>query len=108
MFPMMGLFLIFIPIGGFLLALLLCFIRPFRFLATFAFLIPLLGSYSAIAGFWGVGIAVERAGFHRWLVNFGGLLGLLGGGALGASLGSLIAFGFNRLTRRIATAIGQG
>jgi hypothetical protein len=74
-------------------------------LAAFAGLVPLVGSYSAVAVFWGLGIALERARFHKWSVNLGCLLGLFGGGALGANLGCLIAFSVNRLTRCISTAI---
>ena len=57
-FPMLGSFLV--PVCGLLLALVLGFIRPLRFLATFAFFMPLLGAYSAVAGFWGLGLTVER------------------------------------------------
>ena len=100
MFPMMGLFLVFIPLGGFLLALLLCFIRRLRFLAPFVFLMPLLTAYSAMAGFWGVGIGLERVGFNRWVVALSCWLGLSAGAALGGLMGFVIAFGLRRLARR--------
>jgi hypothetical protein len=100
MFPMMGLFLVFIPLGGFLLALLLCFLRPLRFLAPFAFLMPLLSAYSAMAGFWGVGIGLERIGFNRWVIALACWLGLLAGAALGGVMGFVVAFGLRRLGHR--------
>ncbi len=70
MFPMAGLLLIFIPAGGLLLALLLCFVKELRFLATFAFFVPLVGAYSAFAGFWAFGIAIERAGLNAGWLHF--------------------------------------
>ena len=101
MFPMAGLLLIFIPDGGLLLALSLCFVKQLRFLATFAFFVPLLGAYSAFAGFWGLGIAIERAGFNRWVVALSSWLGLLAGGAIGGAVGLGIAFGLDRMGRRL-------
>jgi hypothetical protein len=101
MFPMAGLLLIFIPVGGFLLALLLCFVKQLRFLATFAFFVPLVGAYSAFAGFWAFGIAIERAGLNRWVVALSCWLGLLGGGAIGSVLGLGIAFGLGRVGRHL-------
>ena len=100
MFPMAGLLLIFIPAGGLLLALSLFFIKQLSFLATFAFFVPLFGTYSAFAGFWALGIAIERAGFNRWVVALSGWLGLLAGGAIGG-VGFGIALALDRTGRRL-------
>ena len=99
--PFMGLFMFFIPAGGFLLALVLCFIKRLRFLASFAFFVPLLSAYSALAGFWGLGLGLEGVGFSRWITNVGALAGLLVGGFLGCLAGIAVAFGLNRLVRRV-------
>ena len=107
MFPMAGLLLIFIPAGGLLLALSLCFVKQLRFLATFAFFVPLLGAYSAFAGFWGLGIAIERAGFNRWVVALSSWLGLLAGGAIGGAVGLGIAFGLDRMGRRLLLSFSR-
>ena len=101
MFPLMGLFMFFIPVGGLLLAVFLCFIKRLRFLATFAFFVPLLGSYSAVAGFWAMGLWLERAGFHALWITLAALLGLLICGALGCAIGAVLAFGLNRLAVHI-------
>ncbi len=98
---MAGLFLIFIPAGGLVLALSLCFLKQLRFLATYAIFVPLFGSYSAFAGFWALGIAIERAGFNRWVVALSSWLGLLAGGAIGAVVGFGVAFGLHRVGRRL-------
>jgi len=100
MFPMMGLFLVFIPLGGFLLAFLLCFIRRLRFLALFAFFITLLSAYSAMGGFWAVGIVLERAGFGSRAIPISMYVGLLAGGAIGGVLGVIVAFALRLLGRR--------
>ena len=105
MFPMMGLFLVWIPVAGLLLASLLFFVRPLRFLATFAFCIPLFAGYSAIAGFWGLALALERAGFNRWLVALSCWLGLFAGLAMGGALGFALAFVLNHIGRRIAVTL---
>lgn len=107
MFPLMGLFLFFIPASGLLLAIFLCFIKPLRFLAAFALFIPLLGSYSAVAGVWGVGIGLERAGFHGRWITLAMFFGLLACGTIGSLIGVAAGFGVNRLARYIRRLVSQ-
>jgi len=94
MFPMLGLFLFFIPAAGLVAGIGLCCARPVRFLAPFALLIPLFGGYCAVAGFFGLGILVERLGFTHWPAGLiVTLIGLLGGGAFGCFLGAALGVG---------------
>jgi hypothetical protein len=48
MFPMIGLFVFLIPAAGLVIGMGLLFIRRTRFLAPFAFLVPLLGGVGAV------------------------------------------------------------
>ena len=106
MFPLMGLLLVFVPLGGLLLALALLFVRRLRFLAPFAFFVPLLGSYSAVAGFWGVGIGLELLGLHSGIfTGLAALLGMLAFCAFGTVIGVAVAFGFNRFARYAWTGL---
>src|SRR5664279_4429733 len=69
--PIMGLFLVFLPVGGFVLGFILLFFRPVRSLAPFIFIGPFLSSYAAVAGFWGSGIGLEYLGFGGWTLVLG-------------------------------------
>jgi hypothetical protein len=80
MFPMLGLFLFFIPLAGFVGGIVLCFSKPLRLLAPFSFLVPVFSSYGAIAGFWGLGIWLEILGLHGWPLALSAWLGLILGG----------------------------
>jgi hypothetical protein len=85
--PFMGLFMFFIPLAGFLLGIVLLFVRRLRFMVPFAFLVPLLGSYAALAGLWGTGLGLERMGFHGWIVGIAAWFGFVIGGGVGGAAG---------------------
>lgn len=87
--PLMGLFMVFIPAGGFLLALLLLFFKRFRFLSLFAAIMPCAVSYLAMAGFWASSILLENLGVHSKVIFLAGLVLCTGAGAL---FGLLIGF----------------
>ncbi len=72
--PLMGLLMVGIPAAGFFFGVVLLCIRELRFLAPFAFFMPLFGSYAAIAGFWGGAIVLEHTGI---LANVPGVIGLV-------------------------------
>src|ERR1700682_66952 len=102
MFPMLGLFLFFIPAAGLVAGMGFCCFRRVRFLAPFAILVPLLGGYCAVAGFFGLGIVVERLGFTRWPAGLvATLFGLLGGGAFGCLRGVAFSVGVLWTIRRL-------
>jgi hypothetical protein len=83
--PIMGLFMVGIPVAGFLAGMLCLCLKRLRFLAPFAFLMPVFTSYAAIFGFWGGAIGLEKLGTSEALSGIGGLICLLVVGALGAS-----------------------
>ena len=98
----MGLFMFFIPLAGFLSGIVLLFIRRLRFLVPFAFLVPLLSSYAALAGFWGAGLGMERLGFHRRLVGMAASsLGFVIGGGVGGAAGVGGGFALTLAVRRL-------
>jgi hypothetical protein len=68
MFPIIGLFVFLIPAAGLVIGMGLLLIRRTRFLAPFAFLVPLLGGVGAATGLFALGIAAERMGVPWWLV----------------------------------------
>ena len=83
MFPIMGLFLFFIPFAGLIAAIGLYVYRPLRFFAPFAFFIPLLSSYGAVFGAFGLAVWLENHGLHGWIPNMSAVIGFFLGGALG-------------------------
>jgi hypothetical protein len=85
--PFMGLFMFFIPLAGFLSGMVLLFISRLRFIVPFAFLVPFLASYAALAGLWGVGLGLERLGFRGWIVGIAAWLGFVIGGGVGGAAG---------------------
>lgn len=96
--PFAGLFMFFVPMAGLTVAIVLCCIRRFRFLAPFAFLVPLLASYTALACLFGTGIGLERLGYGGWIVNVAALAGFL----IGGGLGGLVGLGGGLLVNRLA------
>ena len=99
--PFMGLFMFFIPLAGFLSGIVLLCIRRLRFMAPFAFLVPLLGSYAALAGLWGTGLGLERLGFHGWVVGTMACLGFVISGGLGCAAGLAGGFALTLAGRRL-------
>jgi hypothetical protein len=97
LFPMTGFLMFLMPMAGFAAGIVLCFIRRLRFLAPFAFLVPLLASYGALAGFFGAGLGLESIGLRqRTILAIGVWLGLLLGGALGTAVGVAAGTAVNR------------
>lgn len=83
----------FIPMAGFLIGMVFLYIKRLRFLAAFAFLMPLIGSYAAISGFWGTAIGLEHLGLSERTSGIGALLGFALGGLIGTSAGFILARG---------------
>lgn len=94
--PLMGLFMLGIPAAGFFVGIFLLFIKRLRYLAPFAFLMPLVGSYAGIAGFWGTAIGLEKLGLSEQTSAIGALFGLVIGGVIGGSIGFVLARIFYR------------
>jgi len=97
--PIMGFFMFFVPMAGFVAAIVLCCVRRWRFLAPFAFLVPLLASYGALAGSFGVGIGLEKLGVRAGITGIGALYGFLVGGILGGLAGLGGGFAVRRAVR---------
>lgn len=70
--------------AGFLAGIALLCIKRLRFLAWFAFLMPVSGSYAAIVGFWGAAVGLESLGVSERVSGIGGVVCLFIGGLLGA------------------------
>src|SRR5712691_8026236 len=85
--PFMGLLMFFVPLAGFLCGIVLLFVSRLRFLAPVAFFVPLFGSYTAVACFWGTGLGLERLGFHGRMVGIAAEFSFLIGGVLGIAVG---------------------
>lgn len=82
--PLMGLFMVGIPVAGFVAGGFCLCVKRLRFLAPFAFLMPVCGSYAAIFGFWGAAVGLENLGASESLSAIGGLVCLFLAGGLGA------------------------
>lgn len=82
--PLMGLFMVGIPVAGILSGILCLCVKRLRFLAPFAFLMPVSASYAAIFGFWGGAIGLESLGASEGLAGIGGLICLFLAGLIGA------------------------
>jgi hypothetical protein len=82
--PLMGLFMVGLPVAGVFAGLFFLCVKRLRFLALFAFLMPVSGSYAAILGFWGTAIGLESLGMSEQVSGLGGLLGLVLAGFFGA------------------------
>lgn len=90
--PLMGLFMVFIPGAGFLAGVFFLCVKRLRFLALFAFLMPLCGSYAALFGFWGAAIGLESLGASESVSAIGGLVCFFLAGGLGVLIGGLGAW----------------
>jgi hypothetical protein len=101
MFPIIGLFVFLIPAAGLVIGMGPLLIRRTRFLAPFAFLVPLLGGVGAVTGLFALGIAAERMGVPWWLVALATWGGLFGGGAVGGILGIGFGIGVLWMVRRV-------
>jgi len=97
LFMMAGFLMFLMPMAGFAAGIVLCFIRRLRFLAPFAFLVPLLASYGALAGFFGAGLGLEGIGVRQQIITATGVwLGFLIGGAVGTAVGLGAGIAVNR------------
>ena len=88
--PLAGLMMFGIPMAGFILGIVLyCYrpLRPFRPLAIYAVLVPLLSSYFGCAGFWSTAIGMERFGFRDQAAGLTGLFGFVVGAFMGIGIG---------------------
>jgi hypothetical protein len=100
--PFMGLLMFFIPVAGFVAGIGLCCLKKFRWLASFAFLVPMISSYIALAGFWAAGLGAEHFGFQGSPTALAAFVGLLVGGVLGLLLGAIVALGVLWAIRRLS------
>ena len=86
---------------GLLAAVALLFIRPLRFLATYAAVVPLVGACGAWLLSWGLALYLEDT-HHYSISGFVFVAGHFVGGLLGSGVGVLCAFGANRLGHHLA------
>lgn len=91
MMPLMGLFMVGIPMAGFLSGLLLLCVRRLRFLTPFAVLMPVSGAYGIIIGFWSTAAGLSYVGAADGLAGISGLLMAFVGGLLGSWVGYKLA-----------------
>jgi hypothetical protein len=87
---------------GLIGAAVLLFIRPLRFLATYAAVVPIAGSCGAWLMSWGLAFYLEKSQQYSitgWMFLAGYGIGAL----LGSGLGFVCAFGLNRLGHHLTT-----
>jgi hypothetical protein len=93
--PLMGLLMVGIPVAGILSGILCLCVKRLRFLAPFAFLMPVT-SYAGIFGFWGGAIGLEKLGVSEALSGIGGIIGFF----IACSLGIWTAFSYTNQRRK--------
>jgi hypothetical protein len=85
--PIAGFLMVGVPVAGFVAGMVLCYFKELRYCAAFAFLVPVLASYSGCAGAIGIGLGVESLGFSDQVTGWSGLIGFLMGAFVGSWIG---------------------
>jgi uncharacterized membrane protein YfcA len=92
-----GIFMVGLPMAGFIAGIFLFSVKKLRFLAPFAFVIPVSSSYAAVFSFFGAIIVLERVGIADQTSFLIALICTFLGGLLGAWLAySLVALIISR------------
>lgn len=96
-----------IPLAGVVLSICFCCIKRLRFLASFAFFVPLTSSCGGIAGFWGMGALHVNGAVWLLAKIAASWLGLLVGAVVGCLIGIGAGFLTNWLIKRYHSGLSK-